>query len=372
MKKRTKVLAAILAAAMTMCGLSACGGSAASDNSSSSASSSASTDAASASSSASTSDTSAASSASEDGKEVNICFVQLIDMADATLMKDAFLAKIEESGRNINVDFQDASGDQTAMVTMLQSFVDKGYDLVVPMLTPPAIAAATTCEDIPMIFMSVTEPVYAKLLTDMDAPTDMITGTSNRIPAELSLAAAETLTPSNGKTCVIMYNTDQINAVATKDDAVKYCEANNIKYTEQAYTDINTALQIAQSLNPDDVAYVYVALDSTIANNFNQVGQALDELGIASYTAADAMVSGGGAFSFSIDYALIGEMTADMVIEWYDGKALSEMPVQRLEDFTLVYNTDVISVLGIEEDEVLKYAESIGIPSKAVTTVAAG
>ena len=48
------------------------------------------------------------------------------------------------------------------------------------------------------------------------------------------------------------------------------------------------------------------------------------------------------------------------------------MPVQRLEDFTLVYNTDVISVLGIEEDEVLKYAESIGIPSKAVTTVAAG
>ncbi len=302
---------------------------------------------------------------------VKIGFVQLVDMADAVLMHDAFMETIEASGKNIEVDFQDAAGDQTTMATMLQSFVDKEYDLVVPMLTPPAIAAATICEDIPMIFMSVTEPVYANLLEDMDAPTDMITGTSNRIPAELSLAAAETLSPAGDKKCVILYNTDQVNAVATKDGAVAYCEENNIAYEEMSYTDVNTALQSVQSLNADEVAYVYVALDSTIANNFNQVGEALKELGIPSYTAADAMVTGGGAFSYSIDYAKIGEMTADMVLDWYDGKALSEMPVQRVEDFTLVYNTDVLESLGIAEEDVTAYAEAGGVPSKAVTTVIA-
>ena len=72
--------------------------------------------------------------------------------------------------------------------------------------------------------------------------------------------------------------------MATKDGAVAYCEENGIKYEEKAYTDINTALQIAQSLSKDDTAYVYVALDSTIANNFNQVGEALKEAQIPSYT----------------------------------------------------------------------------------------
>lgn len=288
MKK--KVLAMVLAAAMTASMLAGCSGSG-SDKAE---------DTAAADAEETISDSAEQTDAPTEGEEKTIGFVQLIDMADATLMKDAFMKKIEESGKNIKVDFQDASGDQTAMATMLQSFVDKEYDLVVPMLTPPAIAAATTCADIPMIFMSVTEPVYAKLLTDMDQPTDMITGTSNRIPAEISLAAAETLTPSDGKTCVIMYNADQVNAVATKDGAVAYCEANGIKYEEKAYTDINTALQIAQSLSKDDTAYVYVALDSTIANNFNQVGEALKEAQIPSYTAADAMVTGGGAFSFAL------------------------------------------------------------------------
>ncbi|MCQ2437545.1 MAG: substrate-binding domain-containing protein [Clostridia bacterium] len=302
---------------------------------------------------------------------VNVGFVQLIDMADATKMYDGFMATIEASGLDINVDFQDASGDQTAMATMLQSFVDKEYDIVVPMLTPPAIAAAAICEDIPMVFMSVTEPVYAHLLDAMDAPTAMRTGTSNRIPAELSLACAEALTPADGKTCVIMYNADQVNAVATKDGAVAYCEENGIAYREEAYTDINTALQIAQSLSADDTAYVYVALDSTIANNFNQVGEALKEAGIASYTAADAMVTGGGAFSFSIDYTNIGVMTANMVIDYVNGTSLDQMPVQRVEDFNLVYNTEVIEVLGVAEDDVKAYAESIGLPCEAVTTVTA-
>ena len=83
------------------------------------------------------------------------------------------------------------------------------------------------------------------------------------------------------------------------------------------------------------------------------------------------MVTGGGAFSFSIDYAEIGEMTADMVLAWYDGTPLSELPVQRVEDFTLVYNTDVIAALDIDEADVTAYADFVGLPSQAVETVTA-
>ena len=44
-------------------------------------------------------------------------------------------------------------------------------------------------------------------------------------------------------------------------------------------------------------------------------------------------------------------MTADMVIEWYNGKALEEMPCQQYADFALVVNSDVQQQLNIELPE---------------------
>ena len=68
---------------------------------------------------------------------VNVGFVQLVDMADATAMYDGFTRTIEEAGLsdNIKIDYQDAAGDTGTMTTMIQSFVDNNYDLIVPMLT---------------------------------------------------------------------------------------------------------------------------------------------------------------------------------------------------------------------------------------------
>ena len=100
MKK--KVLAMVLAAAMTASMLAGCSGSG-SDKAE---------DTAAADTEETTSDSAEQTDAPAEGEEKTIGFVQLIDMADATLMKDAFMKKIEESGKNIKVDFQDASGDQ--------------------------------------------------------------------------------------------------------------------------------------------------------------------------------------------------------------------------------------------------------------------
>lgn len=52
-----------------------------------------------------------------------------------------------------------------------------------------------------------------------------------------------------------------------------------------------------------------------------------------------------------MDYETVGKMTADMVIEWYNGKALEEMPCQQYADFALVVNSDVQQQLNIELPE---------------------
>ena len=122
------------------------------------------------------------------------------------------------------------------------------------------------------------------------------------------------------------------------------------------YADVTDAVTQAQSINPDETAYVYVTLDSIIASNFNQLGQALTEAGIPVYGAADAMTTGGAFCSYGVDYGTVGEMTAEMVIEWYNGTPLESMPCRQYSDFTLVINEDVMNALGITLPD--SYAEA--------------
>lgn len=342
-----KLLAAVLAAMMVFC-MVGCGNEA--DNSEAGNTSGAGTQ------------SSAAEGAEKEGtvntKDViNVGFVQLVDMADAQEMHDSFMKTIEDAGLadKIVIDFQSASGDAGTMSTIIQGFVDKDYDLIVPMLTPPVQAAVGICGgEIPIIFMSVVDPVYSKIMPDLNTvdPKNLATGTSNTIPADLIIETANGITPlEEGKKICIMYNTSQNNAECTMNAAKAYCEEKKYPYEVVGYADVTEAVTQAQALSEADYGYVYVALDSVIAANFNQLGQALAEKGIPAYGAADSMTGGGAFCSYGVDYATVGEMTANMVIDWYKGKPLEEMPCQQYSEFTLVINSDVQEQLKIELPE---------------------
>lgn len=288
---------------------------------------------------------------------IDVGFVQLVDMADAQEMYESFLATIDEAGLsdNIVIHFESASGDVGTMSTIIQGFLDSDYDLIVPMLTPPAQAAVNICAgEKPIIFMSVVDPVYSKIMPDLNTvdPTNLATGTSNTIPADLIIETANDITPvEDGQKICIMYNTSQNNAECTMKAATAYCDEKGYAYDVIGYADVTDAITQAQALNADTYGYVYVALDSIIAANFNQLGQTLAEAGIPAYGAADSMTGGGAFCSYGVDYATVGEMTADMVIDWYNGTPLEEMPCQQYSDFTLVINSDVQAQLGIELPE---------------------
>ena len=283
-------------------------------------------------------------------EEITVGFIQLIDMKDATEMHDAFLQEIEDQGYGdkIKVDFIDAAGDTTAMATGLQKFVDDNVDVIVPMLTPPAQAAVSMDSGIPIIFMSVVDPVYSKIMADWDTVNNLATGTSNTIPADLLVDTALDITPlEDGKIVTIIYNSSQNNSQCTMEAACEYLDSIGIAYEVKEYTDVATAVQAAQSVDPAKTGFVYATLDSVTAANFNQIAESLNELGVPCYAAADAMTNGGAFCSYGVSYPIVGKMTADMVIEWYNGTALEDMPCQRYSEFNLLINEDTMNALGI-------------------------
>ena len=84
----------------------------------------------------------------------------------------------------------------------------------------------------PNFFISVSDPVAAGLISDMNgAPDKNATGTSNFIPIKDIFEFAKEFTP-DVQTYGILYNTGEINSVTTAQNAMAYLDEAGLKYIE--------------------------------------------------------------------------------------------------------------------------------------------
>jgi putative ABC transport system substrate-binding protein len=85
-------------------------------------------------------------------------------------------------GTNLNIDYQEANGDEAQYETIATSFVAAGVDVIVTAGTEAAVACqiATRGNPISVVFASAGDPVYSGLVTSLTAPTGTnLTGCSN-------------------------------------------------------------------------------------------------------------------------------------------------------------------------------------------------
>ena len=286
---------------------------------------------------------------------INIGIIQILDHESLDEVRNSMIAKLKaegyEDGKNIIIDYQSAQGDTNNLPTIAQKFVADGKDLVVAIATPSAIAMANETEDIPIVFSAVTDPVDAKLVASLEAPGGNVTGTSDWISAEALMTVAGKLVPDI-KTIGALYSTKEANSASTVADLEEYCKANGIELIKSAIADSNEVQTAAQSL-VSKVDAIFVPTDNTVAEKIQVVAQVCSDAKIPTFLGADSMVNGGGFLSLGVDYAVLGEKTADMVIEIIKGAKPAEMPVVTLDQQKTVINKATAEELGIEIPEAI-------------------
>ena len=129
---------------------------------------------------------------------LKVAVVQLVENGAFQDMREGFIARMRELGYTedkMDIIEKNASGDMSNLYTICQQLVDDEVDLIVPIATPAAQAIVNMESGIPVFFISVSNPVGAGLLTSMESPDKMATGTSNAIPVSEMFKLADTLTP---------------------------------------------------------------------------------------------------------------------------------------------------------------------------------
>ena len=111
----------------------------------------------------------------------------MADNGAFTDMREGFIAQMNAKGyddSNTEFIYKNAQGDASNLNTICQQMVSDGVDLVATIATPATQAMVNMKSDIPVVFISVSDPVGAGILSDMNAPENNATGTSNAIPVE--------------------------------------------------------------------------------------------------------------------------------------------------------------------------------------------
>lgn len=302
------------------------------------------------------------SSDSGDKETFKVGLVQLVEHTSLDQIRESIIKQLEDDGyvdgKNIEIDYQNAQNEQSNLKTICQGFVADKVDVIVAITTPAAQVAMGETKDIPIIFSAVTDPVAAGIVEDMDNPGGNITGTSDAVKVDQIMELASEITPGY-KTVGALYNSSETNSVATVKQLKEYAKENDIKVVESAITNSNEIQTAAQSL-AKKCDIVFSPTDNTVASSIATANDVFIKNKIPFYVAADSMVKDGALATSGVDYEYLGQETAKMVVEVFNGSDTASMPVETMDKTSVFINSETAEAMGLDIPEsVMKKATDL-------------
>lgn len=257
-----------------------------------------------------------------------------------------------EDGKNIIIDYQNAQGEQANCITIGQKFINDKSDLILAIATPAAQAIANMTKDIPILITAVTDPADSKLVADNNAPGGNVTGTSDLTPVEAQIELLKEIIP-NVKTIGLLYCSSEQNSVFQINIAKKKLDAMGIKYIDIAISNLNEIQQVIQNVI-GKVEAIYTPTDNMIANGMATVALMTEPAKLPVICGEGGMTMLGGTATYGINYYELGKLTSTQAVSILKGdKKTSEMPIEYLQKFDLVVNTNMIESIGLTIPESL-------------------
>lgn len=250
-------------------------------------------------------------------------------------------------GKNIEIDLQNAQGEQRNLKTISQQLAESS-DVVLAIATPSAQSLANTTQTTPVIFSAVTDPVSAKLVESREHPGGNVTGTSDQSSDAIStqINLIKKVLPK-AKTIGILYTQSEPNSVVQKDEAKRLLEEKGFSVVEKTILDSNNVKAAAESLMAE-VDMVFVPTDNIISSTMETVKQVSIKHKVPVFGGSTEMIAVGGLYNYGTNYEELGRQTARMLVRVLKGEKPENIAVELLEKLELHTNQEMADALGID------------------------
>ena len=290
------------------------------------------------------------SSSSVEAETLRIGIIQPMEHESLDAAREGFVQALADhgytDGDTIVLDYQNAQGDSSALLTISQRFVGDDCDLVLAIGTGAAQSIASQTSEIPVLITAVTDPVDAGLVQSSEAPGTNVTGTNDMNPIREQLELIPEIMP-DAQTVGLLYTSSEDNSILQIEEAKAILEEMNLDYVEQTVTGSNDVQQAVQSIVTRCDA-IYIPTDNTFASAMPLVGSVVMESGTPVICGATGMVEAGGLITLGLNYYNLGYQTGEMAVQVLEGADPASMPVQSQNQYDYVVNEEMLSALEME------------------------
>ena len=300
---------------------------------------------------------------SEKVDRVDIGIIQLAEHPALDASREGFIQELKEAGyidgENIDIEIQNAQGDQSNLSTISQKFVSDDKDLILAIATPAAQAMAGLTDTIPILVTACTDPAASDLVQSNEMPNTNVSGTSDLTPIREQIELLVNILPDVSR-LTIMYSSGEQNSLIQADIAEEVALELGLDVARMTVTNTNEVAQAVESVVTKTDA-IYIPTDNVFAQSMNLVESITTSAGIPVIAGEENMTRAGGLASVAINYTDLGRLTGKMAIDIIKGADVKTMPIGYLENPQLIINTTIADKLNITiSDEILQNAKIVG------------
>ncbi len=264
------------------------------------------------------------------------------------------------NGKNIQIIFQNAQGDQSNLRTISNQFVQDNVDVAVGIATPSVQSLKKATSTIPIVMGAVTDPKGFGIVPSNTHPGGNITGVSDQAPLADQLKLMKQIMP-NMKRLGIIYTSSDMSATTETNKMEKLAKAQGIDVSVSSISNINDLEQVGTSLS-QNVDAIFVPTDNTIASGMKLLSSIAAKQNVPVFPAATTMVKDGGLATLGLSQYELGQKAGEDVVKILQHKAKpADMPVTFIKKGHLIINEKMAKKLNITiPDSVVKKAQKEG------------
>jgi len=299
--------------------------------------------------------------ASDSGQK-SIAVTQIVEHPSLNAIRDGLKEELIQAGydpaKNLKWSWATAQGNPSTAAQIAKKFAGETPDAIVAISTPSAQTAIAAAPKLPVVFSGVTDPLGAKLVSNLQSPGGLVTGISDLAPIFKHLELIRQITPTV-KRVGVLYNSGESNSV-TQIKILKEAAANQgLTIVEVTVTNSSEVATAAKSL-VGKVDSIYIPTDNTIVSALEAVLQVGIVNQLPVYAGDTDSVDRGAIATLGFNYKDVGKQTGKLVVRILKGEKPGAIAVETPSQLNLVINPKAAKQMGVViPDRILKSAQKV-------------
>lgn len=282
-----------------------------------------------------------------------VAITQIVDHPALNLAYKGILDELHDAGYQEGENFQliheNAHGNINVAHQIAGKLINQKPAVMVGISTPSAQSLKAHNEaGIPIVFTSVTDPLAANLVEDIQHPGGSVTGAMEQTPWAEILALLPDV-KKDIKNIGIIYNAGEANSVRDVKILKKLSPYNLVEATVQNSGEIKPAIEKLSK----KVDLILMSSDNTVWSALGTIGQVAMHHKVPTVTTVPSATKDGIMLAYGIAQYDLGREAGKKVIQILEGQPVADIPVTSPKKLTLAIRTDISKKIGLELSEEL-------------------